>query len=110
MDKIREWLKLTPYKNYTLTIASADASFREYYRLSDGDKTVLLMDSSLEKESLAPFIDITSRLLDAGAKAPKILEKNEEDGFLIIEDFGNVHYLNVLDAENFKELYSNAMD
>ena len=110
MHNIKKWLDQTPYKNYELSIASADASFREYYRLSDGDKTVLLMDSSLEKESLAPFIDITSRLLDAGAKAPKILEKNEEDGFLIIEDFGNVHYLNVLDAENFKELYSNAMD
>ena len=110
MDKINAWLKLTPYKDYKLEVASADASFRAYYRLSREDKTVLLMDSSLEKESLAPFIDVTSRLLNAGVKAPHILEKNLDDGFLIIEDFGNTHYLNVLNDKNFKELYSNAID
>ncbi len=110
MDKINAWLKLTPYKDYKLEVASADASFRAYYRLSREDKTVLLMDSSLEKESLAPFIDVTSRLLNAGVKAPHILEQNLDDGFLIIEDFGNTHLLNILDDNNFKELYSNAID
>jgi len=110
MDKIKTWLQTTPYKSATITIASADASFRKYYRLSSDAQTFLLMDSSLEKESLAPFIDITSRLLKVGVNAPKILEKNIEDGFLIIEDFGNTHYLNVLNQKNFKKLYSQAMD
>ena len=110
MNKIKEWLSTTSYKNYEITIASADASFRKYYRLRDAEKTFLLMDSSLEKDSLAPFINVTSRLLDVDVNAPKILEQNLEDGFLIIEDFGNVHYLNVLDATNFKELYSKAID
>ena len=80
MDKIKEWLKTTPYKNYSIEIASADASFRKYYRLTDENKTVLLMDSSLEKESLSPFLDVTFRLLDVGVNAPEILEKNLEDG------------------------------
>ncbi|NOR57913.1 MAG: phosphotransferase [Sulfurimonas sp.] len=110
MDKIKAWLDTTPYKKYEISIASADASFRKYYRLTSTDNTFLLMDSSLEKDSLAPFIDVTSRLLDVDVNAPKILEKNLEDGFLIIEDFGNTHYLNVLDANNFKELYSKAID
>ena len=110
MDKIKEWLKQTPYRDYKIEVASADASFRAYYRLSREGKTVLLMDSSLEKESLAPFIDVTSRLLNVGVNAPHILEQNSDDGFLIIEDFGNTHYLNVLDNKNFKELYSNAID
>ena len=110
MDKIKEWIASTPYKNHTLTIASADASFRKYYRLTDEKSTVLLMDSSLEKESLEPFIDVTSRLLNAGVQAPHILERNLEDGFLIIEDFGNTHYLNLLNEKNYKQLYSQAMD
>ncbi len=110
VNKIKEWLKLTPYSDYALSVASEDASFRTYYRLTNAGKNVLLMDSSLEKESLAPFIDVTARLLKVDVKAPKILERNLKEGFLIIEDFGNVHYLNVLDDENFKELYSNAMD
>ena len=110
MDKIQEWLETTPYKNYALTVASADASFRQYYRLTQGNETLILMDSSLEKESLTPFLDVTQRLLNAKVKAPKILEINLEDGFLIIQDFGNTHYLNILNDENFKELYTNAID
>lgn len=110
MDKIKEWLKTTPYKDCTLKVASADASFRKYYRLTCRDKTLILMDSSLEKNSLAPFLDVTSRLLHVGVNAPKILEKNLEDGFLIIEDFGNTHYLNILDKTNFKTLYKKAID
>ena len=110
MDKIKEWLKHTPYKDYTIDIASADASFRQYYRLTDGDKTLLLMDSSQEKESLSPFIDITSRLHDIDVSAPKILAKDLENGYLIIEDFGSTHYLDVLNYDNFKELYKKAID
>ena len=110
MDKIKEWLQQTPYRDYKIEVASADASFRAYYRLSREDKTVLLMDSSLEKESLAPFIDVTARLLNANVRAPRILEKNLDDGFLIIEDFGNTHYLNILNEKNFKKLYRNAID
>jgi len=139
MDKIQEWLQQTPYRDYEIEVASADASFRAYYRLdsrvkheNDGERTenhkqktenavtlsfggltktsVLLMDSSLEKESLTPFIDVTVRLLNAGVKAPHILEQNLDDGFLIIEDFGNTHYLNILHDTNFKELYLNAID
>ncbi|MCK4874628.1 MAG: phosphotransferase, partial [Sulfurimonas sp.] len=110
MNKIKKWLSSTPYKNHSIQIASADASFRKYYRLTDDNKTVLLMDSSLEKESLAPFLDVTKKLLHVDVNAPQILEKNLEDGFLIIKDFGNTHYLNVLNDENFKTLYSKAID
>ncbi len=110
MDKINSWLETTPYKDYALEVASADASFRKYYRLTLGEKTVLLMDSSLELESLKPFLDVTQRLLAVGVKAPQILEQNLEDGFLIIEDFGSTHYLDVLDWDNFGELYKKAID
>ena len=110
MDKIKSWLQTTPYKDFEITIASADASFREYHRLTKDDKTVLLMDSSLEKESLKPFLDVTAKLLACGVKAPQILEQNLEDGFLIIEDFGDTHYLDILNWDNFKELYKKAID
>ncbi len=110
MDKINSWLATTPYKNHTIEIASADASFRQYHRLTLEDKTVLLMDSSLELESLKPFIDVTSKLLTVGVKAPKILEQNLDEGFLIIEDFGSTHYLDVLNWDNFEDLYKKAID
>ncbi|MFA6138839.1 MAG: phosphotransferase [Sulfurimonas sp.] len=110
MYKFSKWLQTTAYRNHSIAVASADASFRMYYRLSFENQSVLLMDSSLEKNSLAPFLDVTKRLLDAGVNAPSILEQNLEEGFLILKDFGNVHYLNVLNSENYKILYTNALD
>ena len=110
MQKILEYLKTTPYKTYTITVASADASFRKYYRLTQGDKSFLLMDSSLEKESLAPFLDVTKRLAHVGVNVPKIYEQDLERGYLIIEDFGNTHFLSQLTQENFKTLYKKAID
>lgn len=110
MDKILLWLASTPYKDFSLEVASADASFRQYYRLSQDEKSFIMMDSSLEKNSLMPFLDVTQKLLDAGVNAPKIYAQNLEEGFLILEDFGNIHYLNLLNESNFKELYNKAID
>lgn len=110
MNKINEWLKTTLFKKYTIETALADASFRKYYRLRNGDKTALLMDSSLEKSSLVSFIDVTTRLKDADVSAPKIFEQNLEEGYLILEDFGTTHYLDILNQNNFRAFYTKAMN
>ncbi len=110
IDRLKSWIATTPYKDYDLSVASTDASFRSYYRLSQGEKSVILMDSSLELGSLSPFIDVTQRLLSAHVKAPQILEQDRELGYLILEDFGNVQLLDVLDESNFKRHYLSAMD
>lgn len=110
MNKINEWLKTTLFKKYTIETALADASFRKYYRLRDGDKTALLMDSSLEKSSLVSFIDVTTRLKDADVSAPKIFEQNLQEGYLILEDFGTTHYLDILNQNNFRAFYTKAMN
>ena len=110
MQAVKAYVATTRWSGWTVELASADASFRRYFRLRHGKRTVMLMDSSLEKESLKPFLDVTDRLLHAGVKAPKILDANLKEGFLILEDFGNTHYLNVLDRSNFKALYTKAIE
>jgi len=110
MQAVKAWLQTTPYADYEISIASADASFRKYYRINKDDKSLLVMDSSLEKESLAPFLDVTKRLAHAGVNVPKIYEQDLEKGYLVIEDFGNTHLLSQLTQENFKELYKKAID
>ena len=110
MDKIKKWLQETAFENCTLEIASADASFRQYYRLKRADESFILMDTSRELDSLKPFLDVTQRLLKAEVKAPKILEQNLEAGYLILEDFGTTLYLEKLNEANFEELYLKAMD
>lgn len=110
MDKLLSWIKTTPYADFKLSIASADASFRKYYRLEKSEESVIVMDSSLESASLPPFLDVTQCLLDAGVKAPQILEKNEKDAYLILEDFGNIQLLDALNSSNFELHYKNAID
>jgi len=110
MHTFNTFLKEHNFDNFTCSIASADASFRQYYRLSNEQESYILMDSSLEKESLLPFLDVTERLAHAGVNVPKIYEQDLERGYLVIEDFGNTHLLSQLTQENFKTLYKKAID
>ncbi len=110
MQKIRAWLEKTDYKAFDIEVASADASFRQYFRLSEVGESYILMDSSREKESLEPFVDVTRRLLEVDVRAPKILAQNLDEGFLILDDFGTTSYLDVLNEQNYKILYTKAMD
>lgn len=110
MQKIKAWLAGTDYKDFDLEVASADASFRQYFRLSASRESYILMDASREKASLKPFVDVTKRLLAVNVRAPHILAENLEEGFLVLDDFGNTNYLDVLNDQNFKILYSKAME
>lgn len=110
MSKIQEWLSETSFKNYTIESALADASFRKYYRLRNGDRTAILMDSSQELDSLKSFINITLKLCASEVCSPKIFEQNQEDGYLILEDFGTTHYLDILNNQNYKAFYTKAIN
>jgi len=68
------------------------------------------MDSSLEKESLIPFLNVTQRLEKIGVNVPKIYVQDLQKGYLIIEDFGSTHLLSKLTKLNFKKLYKKAID
>ena len=110
MSKLKAWLETTFLKQYTITVASADASFRKYYRARKDEKTYIIMDSSLELDSIKPFVGISSRLSSADVNVPKIYAQNLEEGFLILEDFGDTNLLDVLNKDNFKMHYANAIE
>lgn len=110
MNQIREWLESISWKNFTIEAASSDASFRSYYRILKDNNSYVLMDSSRQKESLLPFLDIQERLFSVGVRVPQVIEKNLDFGFLILEDFGSTHLLNVLNDKNQTEYYKKAID
>jgi len=110
MQKIKEFLESTPFKNHTIEVASSDASFRRYFRLTKDNETFILMDSSLEKISLEPFIKVTNLLHSVNLHAPKILLENKERGFLILEDLGSQNLLDSLHQDNLKLLYKECID
>ena len=110
MNNIQTWLHSIGWGDWSIEVASADASFRSYYRLSKDDETYVLMDSSLLLESLPPFVDMNERLSAVNVRVPRIIVKNIKLGYLILEDFGSRHYLDVLNEENYQELYRKAIN
>ncbi|QFR49150.1 phosphotransferase [Sulfurimonas lithotrophica] len=110
MQLIKKFLANSVYKDYEIQTASTDASFRRYFRISKDEKSFIVMDSSLEKESLKPFVEVTKKLLKADVDAPKIYFENLEEGFLVLEDFGSQDLLSSLNKDNFKKYYKLAIN
>ena len=53
LNSIRRWLEEDlQIQNYRLEVASADASFRRYFRLLTDDKSLIIMDAPPEKRRL----------------------------------------------------------
>ena len=110
-QQLETWLS-TALKSakFTLTTASADASFRRYFRVHVADKTLIAMDAPPTHESCAPFVQVAQLLAEAGLNAPKVLAQDLAQGFLLLSDLGDDTYLSKLNEKTAPELYKNATD
>lgn len=89
-----------PGADIKITPASADASFRRYFRLTLPDgSTRILMDAPPEKEDCRPFIHVAGLMAEAGICAPEVEIQDLEAGFLLLSDLGRVGYLAAFKAE-----------
>ncbi len=96
--------------NFSMEVASDDASFRRYFRitLADGNRRIA-MDAPPDNEDVRPFIQVAEMLVAQGLHVPHIFARDVKNGFLLIEDFGNQHYQDVLSASTAAGLYGDAM-
>jgi aminoglycoside/choline kinase family phosphotransferase len=115
LDTLRNWLKaLEPSWQLdldTLAPASADASFRRYFRIQSQKpnfETLIVMDAPPQHEPLDAFIQVDLLLSTAGLNVPKILEKNITEGFLLLNDLGSKTYLAELNNQTADRLYQDA--
>lgn len=109
-DSLNHWLSdVLGSRDFELKPASADASFRSYYRLFLNDKTFIVMDAPPPQEDCAPFVRVTNLLLAGEINVPTIHYMDLQQGFLLLDDFGNDLYLDKLDASTANALYSDAM-
>lgn len=90
--------------------ASADASFRRYFRIVVDGNTFIVMDSPPDKEDCLPFVEIAEALYGMGLNVPRIEQKNLDDGFLLLSDLGEHSYLSLLSQETADQLYRDAID
>jgi len=89
-----------------------DASNRRYIRLSCQNKTAMVMDAPPPGENVDPFIHIADFLKKQRLSAPEIIARDTNNGFLIIEDFGDDTYSRMLSHNPTCEqsLYKRALD
>ena len=111
---LRDWLdgvlsRQHPTQEFQLEPASADASFRRYFRVSlpDGNSRIV-MDAPPEFEDCRPFLQVASLFAAAGVHVPVVYDKDLDHGFLLLSDLGRTTYLDALDHTTAPKLYHDA--
>lgn len=110
---LENWLKEQfPEKPFTLQSASADASFRRYFRVSFKDQTLIAMDAPPQQEDCTPFLLAAGILAATGVHVPKIVAQNLNQGFLLLSDLGDTTFLQALNnqVDSADQLYGDAID
>jgi aminoglycoside/choline kinase family phosphotransferase len=109
LNKIEEWLESIDCEG-ELEPVTADASLRKYYRLKSSMHSGIVMDSSEQKESLPPFLDMNLRLYEANVRVPKIFTYNKKEGFVFMEDLGSAHLFEKVEEGDFETYYQKAIE
>jgi len=117
LQHLRTWLAsiTTPQLDLdSLRIASADASFRRYFRIdgmADGTKySFIVMDAPQPQEDVKPFIQIAALFKQINLTVPEVLAQDTEQGFLLLTDLGTTMYSHVLNSDTAHKLYLDAID
>src|SRR5690554_2632008 len=99
---LRKWLQGIASQHQlaldTLQPASADASFRRYFRVQAGTTTLIVMDAPPDREDCGPFLHVSKLLQQAGLRVPAIHAENRQDGFLLLSDLGEQTYFQAITA------------
>ncbi|HEY1393905.1 MAG TPA: phosphotransferase, partial [Methylibium sp.] len=114
-----QWLAtLTPARGLdaaSLRPASADASFRRYFRTDAAAGPLVIMDAPPSQIACRPFVQMAELLRGAGLNAPEVLDWDEALGFMLLSDLGETTYLSHLgrldpaQPQAARELYLDAL-
>ncbi len=97
----------------TVRPASADASFRRYFRVDKASGgSCIVMDAPPAQENCRPFVQVADLMAQAGLRVPEVLAWDKAQGFMLLSDLGSRTLLDVLDTEHPSAnlpLYKNAV-
>ncbi|MCU0974218.1 MAG: phosphotransferase [Burkholderiales bacterium] len=101
LDNLRAWIEARhPGAAFSLEPASADASFRRYFRVRFADGASLIaMDAPPAHEDCRPFVLVAGLLAAAGLNAPRVEAQDLGQGFLLLTDLGSTTYLAAMNAD-----------
>ena len=113
----KHWLATlaTPHglASQSVRSASADASFRRYFRVDSTQGSRIIMDAPPAKEDCRPFAKVAELMAQAKIHAPEVLAWDEAHGFMLLTDLGAQTMMQVLDREHPQAnqgLYLQAVD
>jgi len=112
LEQMNHWLATQLSGDpFTVAPASADASFRRYFRVSRGagKASLIVMDAPPSHEDCRPWLTVAAVFGEAGAHVPQVLAHDVAQGFILMSDLGDTTYLKALDADNAAALYADAL-
>ena len=107
---IHDWLQQTlEGQAFSLAPASADASFRRYFRVYTDERRYIVMDAPPEQEDCRPFIAVAALLSQQGLNVPQVRAQDLGLGLLLLDDLGERLYLPELNEASADALYGEAI-
>jgi len=109
LQGLQDWLQRVGLEYHSLAPASADASFRRYFRIETDAGSFIVMDAPPEQEDCGPFIRVSALLTSLGLHVPQVLQQDLAQGYLLLTDLGTDMYLPALTDSSVDRLYGDAM-
>ena len=111
LTQAKAWLtQLDTISSFDISPLAGDASFRRYFRVLSHGQSYVLMDAPPEKEDVSPFVRICFWLEQSGLNVPSIIAQDQNQGFLLLQDFGDVTWSNYRNEnKNIDPLFKDAL-
>ncbi|MBR9828589.1 MAG: phosphotransferase [Oceanospirillales bacterium] len=89
---------------------SGDASFRRYFRVRGEEGSWIVVDAPPEHEDCEPFIAIAQGWQALGIPVPRVIASDVENGFMLLDDFGDQLLLPALNEGSVEAHYAQALE
>lgn len=108
---LRTWLQtIRPNREWSISVASADASFRRYFRAQAQRQRFIVMDAPPDKEPVQDFVRVAGWLADWGVAAPRVHAVDAQSGFVLLDDLGDTVLLDRVGADDAVPLLEQSID
>lgn len=78
-------------KDISIFALAGDASARKYFRVHVDEQSYVLMSwEPFESEEKYPFLNVLKHFAKHGVQVPKVLDVSKSEGFVLLEDLGDL--------------------
>ncbi len=107
MEDLARWVRSSFGELESVAPIAGDASHREFYRITSGGVTFIVMDSS--RTPLWPWLDIHNLLRGMDFPVPGVVLSDESRGYVIQEDLGDTRLCDVKSKKEYTAYLQQAL-